>query len=165
MPVPFPLLRDYLYAAAIALGIGLFIWWSAHERGVQAEKDRMASIKAVAQHQIQVDHEQTALNNQAAAAKADREKLESDYAEYRRTHPLPPVWVHHDGGSGQDPRQVATARPGDLATSAGPDSGGSVCAGSPGPATDISPELDTVVQSFGRLASLYRELQEQPQVK
>jgi hypothetical protein len=161
----FAFLAPYkLYVAAAGIIVLLlFCWWGYHH----IETIGKAKIKAQDAAALVKANEQIARENivlQAAAVKAagERDAAQKALSDYIAANPIGPVIVCNKNYRRPSVSKSAPLAAGNYDTGTGPGVGSQVLTGSLSQGPDISPELDTIVRSFGTLAGLYRELQEQP---
>lgn len=154
----------YIWAAAAVALLGLGLWAVHHEREIGRQQVIAADAAARVDEDKKIAVQQAALQAAADKAESDRVATQAVFDSYMREHPTGHVFVCHPGD--QQPKSPVLAGQSGGAQSAGTGSGAGlqVPDGSGSQATDIGPELDTIVQGFGRLAILYKDLQSQPTV-
>jgi len=147
-------------AAAIVVGI---LWFADHERGVEREKIAAQNYQVLADAKAKANKETIRLQGVANAADKDAKTAKTDFDAYRAAHPVGHVWVCKPASSSQhSPSDKPQADTGNAGPGTGPQIGSDVLAGSPSTATDVGPELDTILQGFARLAIELQRWQHQP---
>lgn len=148
--------RVVLATLAVLAIIAGVIAWDHHERLIGEQKIRQADAQALQQVQAQAAKETQALAQKAAQAAQEASHAQAVLDAYTAQFPVSVVCYPDDRRP--DLPQASSHPPGTQPTPARPDASSQVPAG--GPARDISAELATIVQSFGRLAILEREWQQ-----
>lgn len=158
--------ETYLWAGlAVLLTVG-GLYFVHHERVIGEQKIIAADAKARAEEHAAMIKIQIGLEARADKAEKERDAAQKDLDDYLFTHPVGTVWVcSPPTNSGRGLPKVTRPDNSHADPGAGPAPGSEVPRGSQVAATDIGPELDAIVRSFGTMAGLYREYQEQPQVK
>lgn len=160
-----PLLRarDYVFAVVLlALVVGFLIYRSSL---ISEGEDRVKGADQVARQEQKVKDDADTERMRVAADAASKESgdAKKSLADYMLAHPVGTVLVRRPSS---DHRPVtagnSTSTGGAACTSAGQPTGSEVSNGSKDETVDIGPELDTIVLSFGTVARLYRQCQEQP---
>jgi hypothetical protein len=153
-----------LWAAAAVALIGWHLW-TVHEAKVTARTEVYAADAAArADEDKKIAAQEAVMKAQADQAEKNREATQQSFDAYVAAHPTGPVWVCHGASNNGKLPSGTTPASGAAGTGTGSGAVPQVSAGSPGAPTDISPELDTIVQSAGRLAILYKDAQSQPAV-
>lgn len=157
--------EPYLWAGlavVLVIGFGVFVH---HERVIGEQKIIAADAKAEAKWKDKLAKIQATLQAKADKAEKDRDATQKTLDDYMFAHPVGSVWVCGPPvNSGRGLPKVTRPDPGHADSQPGPSPGGEVPGGSQVAATDIGPELDTIVRSFGTMAGLYQEYQRQPTV-
>jgi hypothetical protein len=149
-----------LGAAALVVAV---LWFADHERGVEREKIAAQNYQQLADAKKKAEAETARLQGVADAADKVAKAAQADYALYVAAHPVGHVWVcppapsDQHGALGVPETHAGNANPG-----TGPQAGTPVPAGSQAQATDIGPELDTIVSGFAQLAIELSRWQHQP---
>jgi hypothetical protein len=146
-------------AVLMAVGFAVFVH---HERVVGEQKVIAADAAAVAREHAKSILEQQAIQAKADAAEKVRDATQKTLDDYMSAHPVGSVFVcnkPHDSGPTGLP-EVSSSNPGDAVSGAGPDPVSAVPSG-----VDIGPDLSTLVRAAGTVATLYRQYQQQPEVK
>lgn len=152
---------DILYVIAFA-GLGAFaVYERAHLINEGESKVEAADKAARDDERAKIQVEQTALNQRANTAEAKANATQASFDDYMRTHSPVTVGVHfcasNDSGHGL---------PGDSTTNAG----NAVPGAGPNPVPEVSERsldgaVDTILRASGRLATLYQQYQQQPEIK
>lgn len=154
--------ETYLWAAlAVALTLG-GAYFVHHERVIGEQKVVAADAAAVAREHAQAVKDQAVIQAMADQAEKNRVATQKSLDDYMSAHPVGAVFVCNQprsSGSAGLP-QVAPAHPSDAVSGAGPATVPAVSTG-----VDIGPDLATVVRAAGTVATLYRQYQQQPEVK
>ena len=153
-------LRFYLELAASLIIIAGVTAWTMHERKLGRDQIELADAKATQKAQAASKLQTDALAAQAAKAAQEASHAEALLNAYMVQFPSD-VWVcrdpdHRSAVLPHSPAPAARAQ----APASRPDARGQVPARSSQPAADISPELRTLVRSFGEMAIDLREFQE-----
>jgi hypothetical protein len=154
--------ETYLWAAlAVALTL-IGAYFVHHERVVGEQKIISADAAAVAREHAQELKYQAALQAASDKAESYRESMQKGLNDYMAAHPVGPVLMcNQSRGSGSAGLPEATpAHSGDAVSGTGPATVPEVPAG-----IDIGPDLSTIVRAAGTMATLYRQYQQQPEVK
>lgn len=154
-------LKDYLYLSAVVVLLICFGVYTYHEREVGEETLQhsidQASLKAQAAAEVETDK----MKSRAEQAEADAESANAKLQAYLGANPIGPVRVCVPvGGVGTGvPKAAASSGP-PAGAGPGPVASQPVSPGGLSQGSDISPELDTIVQSFGQLAISDAEFQQ-----
>jgi hypothetical protein len=153
-----------LWAVGAVALLGWGLWAVHHERDIGRQQVIAADAAARADEDKKIAAQEAAMKAQADQAEKNREATQQTFDAYVAAHPTGPVWVCH--GASNNGKLPGGSAPAGGAAGAGTGSAAvpQVPDGSAGASTDISPELDTIVQSAGRLAILYKDAQSQPTV-
>jgi Tfp pilus assembly major pilin PilA len=146
----------------IVLVIGV-LWFADHERGVEREKIAAQNYQQLVVAKAKADAETARLQGVADAADKVAKSAQADFDKYRTNHPVGHVWVCQQTPSGQHGASgISEAHGGNAGTGTGPETSPAVPAGSTVAATDVGPELDTIMQGFAELAIQLSRWQHQP---
>lgn len=154
--------ETYIWAAlAVAMAIG-FAAFTHHERAIGEQRVVAADAAAVAREHARAVKDQAAIQAKADAAERDRVTTQKALDDYMSAHPIGSVFVCSNPRRSGPIRlpEAPAAHAGDAVSGAGPNPVPTVSTG-----IDIGPDLSTLVRAAGTVATLYRQYQQQPEVK
>lgn len=149
-----------IIAAFLALsGLATYVYVHLIREG--EAKVEAADKAARDDERTKIKVEQAALNQRANEAEAKANATQASFDDYMRNHTVASIGVHFCAANSGGSRPAGDSSPngGNEVPGAGP------AVVSPVPERSVDGAIDTILRASGRLATLYQQYQQQPEVK